>query len=119
MAVGGLDYSIRKKLDTQYLRDMTQLDDRVRQVKRLKVEKAITNKYHKREKIAYVEVDGYPLDIGDECVKESEVNMDELKPRPPYVFKLLKPSNGKKFVNPNKNEKFVAKTYTFDNNKIR
>ena len=25
----GLDYSIRKKLDTQYLIDMTQLDDRV------------------------------------------------------------------------------------------
>lgn len=30
--VRGLDYSIRKKLDTQYLRDMAQLADRVRQV---------------------------------------------------------------------------------------
>lgn len=30
MAAGGLDYSIRKKLDTQYLKDMAQLDDRVR-----------------------------------------------------------------------------------------
>jgi len=30
MAAGGLDYSIRKKLDTQYLRDMAQLADRVR-----------------------------------------------------------------------------------------
>jgi len=29
MAAGGLDYSIRKKLDTQYLRDMAQLADRV------------------------------------------------------------------------------------------
>jgi hypothetical protein len=29
MDVGGLDYSIRKKLDTQYLRDMAQLADRV------------------------------------------------------------------------------------------
>lgn len=29
IAAGGLDYSIRKKLDTQYLRDMAQLDDRV------------------------------------------------------------------------------------------
>lgn len=37
---GGLDYSIRKKLDTQYLRDMTQLTDRVRQVEHLKAEKA-------------------------------------------------------------------------------
>ena len=30
IAAGGLDYSIRKKLDTQYLRDMAQLADRVR-----------------------------------------------------------------------------------------
>ncbi|KAK2456809.1 hypothetical protein QL285_004146 [Trifolium repens] len=40
MAAGGLDYSIRKKLDTQHLRDMAQLADRVRQVERLKAEKA-------------------------------------------------------------------------------
>jgi len=38
MAVGGLDYSIRKELYTQYLRDMAQLVDRVRQVERLKAE---------------------------------------------------------------------------------
>lgn len=30
IVAGGLDYSIRKKLDTQYLRDMAQLADRVR-----------------------------------------------------------------------------------------
>jgi len=30
MAAGGLDYSIRKKLDTQYLRDMAELVDRSR-----------------------------------------------------------------------------------------
>jgi len=29
MAAGGLDYSVRKKLDTQYLWDMVQLADRV------------------------------------------------------------------------------------------
>jgi len=29
MAASGLDYSIRKKLDTQYLRDMAQLAGRV------------------------------------------------------------------------------------------
>jgi len=29
MTASDLDYSIRKKLDTQYLRDMTQLVDRV------------------------------------------------------------------------------------------
>ena len=55
MAIGGLDYSIRKKLDTQYLRDMTQLVDRVQQVERLKAEKARTNKFSKKEKVAYVD----------------------------------------------------------------
>lgn len=49
MAAGGLDYSIRKKLDTQYLRDMAHLIDRVRQVERLKVEKARVSKGKKRE----------------------------------------------------------------------
>ena len=49
IAAGGLDYSIRKKLDTQYLRDMAQLADRVRQVECLKAEKAKATKTHKRE----------------------------------------------------------------------
>lgn len=40
MVVGGLDYSITKKLDTQYLRYMAQLVDKVRQVQYLKDEKA-------------------------------------------------------------------------------
>jgi len=53
MAAGGLDSLIRKKLDTQHLRDMAQLFDRVRQVERVKAEKARTHKY-KREKVAYV-----------------------------------------------------------------
>jgi len=55
MAAGGLDYFVRKKLDTQYLRDMAQLADRVRQVERLKAEKARTNRFPKREKVAYVD----------------------------------------------------------------
>jgi len=45
MAAGGLDYSIRKKLDTKHLRDMAQLADRVQQVERLKADKARTYKY--------------------------------------------------------------------------
>ena len=44
IVAGGLNYSIRKKLDTQYMRDMAQLVDRVRQVERLKTEKARTSK---------------------------------------------------------------------------
>lgn len=39
--------------------------------------------------------------------------MTELKSEPPYKYKLLKPSNGENPVKP-KNEKFVARTYTFD-----
>lgn len=39
--------------------------------------------------------------------------MKELKSEPPYVCKLLKPSNGKNSIEP-KNEKFVTKTYMFD-----
>ena len=51
MAAGGLHYSVRKKLDTRYLRYMAQLADRVRQVERLK---ARTTRHIKKEKIAYV-----------------------------------------------------------------
>ncbi|XP_045802327.1 uncharacterized protein LOC123895902 [Trifolium pratense] len=116
MAAGGLDYSIRKKLDTQHLRDMAQLADRVRQVERLKAEKARSSKFQKREKIAYVETlddddEEYVINYGD--IEDNEINVAELKPGPPYVCKLLKPSNGKNPVEP-KNDKFVAKTYSFD-----
>lgn len=114
MVVGGLDYSIRKKLDTQYLRDMVQLTDRVRQVECLKAEKAKTNKYHKKEKVAYIDTNDYVSDVGDDCSEEGEVNVVKLKPRPPYVCKLLKPSNKKKSVETNKNEKFATRTYTFE-----
>ncbi|KAK2363144.1 hypothetical protein QL285_088154 [Trifolium repens] len=75
MAAGGLDYSIRKKLDTQHLRDMTQLADRVRQVERLKAEKARNSKYHKKEKVAYVEThdSDQEYDISYEDVEQGEI----------------------------------------------
>jgi len=87
MVVGGLNNSIRKKLDSQYLRGMTQLEDRIRKVERLKIEKARTNKFHKKEKVAYAKTNesDQDFDIGYDYVKENEVNMAELKPRPPYV----------------------------------
>jgi len=50
MAAGGLDYSVRKKLDTQYLRYMAQLADKVRQVERFKAEKARTIRHVKKRK---------------------------------------------------------------------
>jgi len=54
MAASGLDYSIQKKLDKQYLRDMALLADRVRQVERPNAEKARASRFGKKEKVAYV-----------------------------------------------------------------
>lgn len=73
----GLDYSIRKKLDTQYLREMAQLARRVREVEHLKAKKARSNKYYKKEKVAYVEVgeNDQESDIGCEYVEENEAIM--------------------------------------------
>src|SRR3954463_13550478 len=116
MAAGGLDYSIRKKLDTQYLRDMAQLADRVRQVERLKVEKAKANKNYKKERVAYVEME----DADDESFndsynpEEAEIDLAELKEAPPYACKLLNPANGKNPIKSDKNDRFLKKTYTFD-----
>jgi len=77
MAVAGLDYSIRKKLDTQYLRDMAQLADRVRQLDRLKAGKARTSKFNKKEKVAYVDIDDIDpeFDLNFDDVVNSEVNL--------------------------------------------
>ena len=69
---GGLDYSIRKKLA-----------NRVWQVDRLKAdEKVGSSKYHKKEKVAYVEVDEIENSsvTDSKYVEESEVNVAELKP---------------------------------------
>ena len=98
IVVGGLNYSIRKKLDAQYLRDMTQLADRVRQVERLKAEKARVGKYGgKKEKVAYVDTNdnNQDFDIDWSPVEESEVNIPELKSGPPFLCKVLRRLNGK------------------------
>ncbi|XP_058784459.1 uncharacterized protein LOC131659265 [Vicia villosa] len=116
MAAGGLDYSIRKKLDTQYLRDMAQLADRVRQVKRLKDEKATVNKSYKKERVAYVEVDEGEPEISENQYgfEDCEVDLADLKEAGPYTCKMITPSNGKNLVEIEKNDKFPKKTYTFD-----
>lgn len=115
MAVWGLYYSIRKKLNTQYLRDMTQLADRVRQVERLKVEKARVNR-NKKEIMDYVDTDENNLgsDVKYNHVEENKIDLAELKPGPPYVCKLLTPSNGKNSAEPEKSDKFPKKTDTLD-----
>jgi len=46
-------------------------------------------------------------------VENSEVNLAELKPGPPFTCKVLRPSNGKNPEEPI-NEKYPSKTYSFD-----
>lgn len=103
MAACGLDYSIRKILDTKYLRDMAPLEDRVRQVIRLKDEKIRSIKYNKKEKVAHVETNAYLSDLVDKYVEEGEVHAEELNPGPSYICKLSTPSNGKNPVESSKN----------------
>lgn len=113
--VGGLNYSIIKKLDTQSLRDMSHLIYRVRQVERLKAEKARANK-GKNERVAYVDMEGSELmsDVAYDHAGKNEVDVAELKPSPSNVCKLLTPANGKNHVELKKSDKFPKKTYTFD-----
>jgi len=94
---------------------MAQLENRVPQVKRLKAEKARTNRFPKRDKVAYVDArDSNPdFDWGSDTVEDNEINLAELKDGPPYTCKLLRPSNGKNPEEP-KNDKYPPKTYTFD-----
>ncbi|XP_050909275.1 uncharacterized protein LOC127123057 [Lathyrus oleraceus] len=108
MVVEGLDYSIRKKLDTRYLRDMAH-----RQLECLKEEKARANK---SKRVAYIEFinddegsNNEPLDFG-----ENEIDLAELKQGSPYSCKVLASSNGKNPIEPEKNDKFPMKTYTFN-----
>lgn len=56
MAGGGLDYSIRKKVDPTYVKSMSQLANRVRHLERLRLEKVRHAKATK-EKVAYVDYD--------------------------------------------------------------
>ncbi|XP_045788321.1 uncharacterized protein LOC123883528 [Trifolium pratense] len=97
--------------------DMSQLADRVRQIERLKAEKVRNSKFQKKKEIGFV--DSYDNEIDYEMSDEyldfddSDINVAELKPGPPYTCKLLRPSNGKNPIEP-KNDKFVTKTYTFD-----
>ena len=81
---------------------MAQLADRVRQVEGLKAEKARNSKYHKKEKVAYVEThdSDQEYDISYEDVEQGEIDLAELKPGPPYICKLLKHSNGKNPIEP-------------------
>ena len=114
MVANGLEYSIRKKfLDTQSLKYMAQLAIKVRLIERLKAEKTKPNKYPKKGKVAYVATDECSSDE-NESGEEIEVNVAELQPGPPYVCKLLKPSNGKNPVETENNGRAITKNFTFD-----
>jgi len=91
------------------------LVDRVRHVERLKAEKARTQKYHKREKVAYISSNesNQEFDIAFGDVATKEVDIAELKPWPPYTCKSLRPSDGNNPIE-SSNERYVPKTYTFD-----
>lgn len=53
-------------------------------------------------------------DVEYHNVEEIEVDVAELKPVLPYVCKLLTHANGKNHYEPEKNDKFPKRTYTFD-----
>jgi hypothetical protein len=93
---------------------MAQLADRVWQVERLKAEKARTYKF-RREKVAYVDTyeSDQDFDIVYEDVEDGKINFVELKPRPPYTCKVLRPSDGKNLVE-TQNDRYIPKTYTFN-----
>lgn len=80
----------------------------------MNVEKAIVNKSRK-ERVAYVDMDDDDLwlDVEYNHIEGNEVDLTELKPRHPYVYKLLTPSNEKNHAEPKKSDKFLKKTYTF------
>lgn len=68
----------------------------------------------KKEKLVYIYACDYLSDLRNEYVRESEVNVAELKSGPHYVCKLLKSLNGKNHVEPRKNDKFSIIIYTSD-----
>ena len=100
MAAGGLDFSSRKNFDHQSITDMSQLDDKVRYVERLKIEKARVSKDYRKGKVAYVDTKGYSVESENKCMEERGVNVAELKVGPPYACKPIKPSKGKTIEEP-------------------
>lgn len=81
---------------------MTQQTDRVWQVDCLKAGKAKTSKFHKKEKVAYIEAfeRDQEYDVGYKEVGETDTNMAELNLGFPYVCKWLKLSDRKNPVEP-------------------
>lgn len=88
--------------------------DSVRQVERLRAEKAITQKF-RREKVAYIYANenDQKFNIAYGGVEDGEVKFAELKPGLPDTCKVLRPSHWRNPVK-TQNDKYTPKTYTFD-----
>lgn len=76
----------------------------------------MANKNSRRERVAYVDLDRDDHETYNDFLDfdKSEIDLAELKQGPLYSFKVLAPSNGKNTIEPEKNDKFPKKTYTFD-----
>ena len=98
MAALGLDFSVRKKLVNQYIIDMTQLAERVRQIEQLQIEKSNRYKrFTKKERVAFADYESVSNSEDDE--EEVEVDVAELKFKQPYTCQALVPSRGKEKMN--------------------
>ena len=103
MAINGLDYAVRKKLVNKQFLDLSQLDDKVRQVDELRRE-------IRKEKVAFV--DYVELDERESDPKGSDVHVAELRSGLSYVCTSLKPVKRKEKAN-------GSKPYSFNITKIK
>ena len=77
MTAGGLDYSIRKKIDPTFVKSMSQLADRVRYLERLRLEKVRHTKAKaKKEKVAYVDYDDTDPIYEADYISPTKVDVD-------------------------------------------
>ncbi|XP_057451727.1 uncharacterized protein LOC130743492 [Lotus japonicus] len=94
MAIGGLDYSIKKNLVNDEFIDMAQLAHKVRRVEKLRLEKYEPEEVFQGEESSCIratqspEIDQEEIDQSDEDSgsDENEVNMAEFKPKSPYTY---------------------------------
>ncbi|XP_057432903.1 uncharacterized protein LOC130725716 [Lotus japonicus] len=94
MAIGGLDYSIKKNLVNDEFIDMTQLAHKVKRVEKLRLEKYKPEEVFQGEESSCIRATQNPeigqdeIDQSDEdsYSDENEVNMAEFKPKSPYTY---------------------------------
>ncbi|XP_015948447.1 uncharacterized protein LOC107473398 [Arachis duranensis] len=94
IATMGLKFYMRRKLLNMHIPDLAHLAEKVRQIELMKKEKekhkteqrSKSKPFTRKEKVAYV-----TMEFSEEEIDfETEVDLAELKKRPPYVCSLLK-----------------------------